>query len=57
MFINAMAQFVECLHDKQKACVRILARVKYFVCSFAFFLLCYPGEALECPILTQVCII
>ena len=40
--------------DKPRTWVQILASVIFFNCSVAFFL-CYPGEALECPISTGVC--
>ena len=36
---------------------RIIASVRFFICSAAFFLLCYPCEALEGPISTRACII
>ena len=52
---DTVPQSVECQRDKPKAWVRILAGVRFLVCSFAFFLLCYPGEALKGPISTGVC--
>ena len=54
---DTVAQTVERLCDKQKAWVRILASVRFFICPSAFILLDYPGEALEGPILTGVSII
>ena len=43
--------------DKPRTWVLILASVRFFICSVALFLLCYPCEALEGQILTRVCII
>ena len=43
--------------NKPRACVLILAIVRFFICSIAFFILCYPCEVLEHKILTRVCII
>ena len=54
---DAVAQSVERQHDKLKTWVQILASVRCVICSVAFFLLCYPGEALEGPISTGVCTI
>ena len=54
---KAIAQSVERLRDEQKAWIRIIASVKFLFCPFAFFLLCYPGEAVVGPISTGVCII
>ena len=52
---DTVAQSVERLRYKQKDWVRILASVRCLTCSAAFFLLCYPGEALEGKILTGAC--
>ena len=54
MMTDTVAQSVECLLDKQKAWVRILASVIFLICSVVFFLFCYPGKVLEGPILTRV---
>ena len=43
--------------EKPRTRVRVLASVRFFICSVASFLLCCPCEALEGPILTRVCII
>ena len=48
---------VEHQRDKPRTWVQIVASVMFFLCSFAFFLSffhCYPGEALEGPILTGI---
>ena len=37
-------------------CIFILASVRSLTCSVAIFLLCYPCETLEGPILTRACI-
>ena len=52
---DTVAQWVERQGDKPKAYVRILASVRFFVCSVAFFLLCLPGEGLEGSVSTEVC--
>ena len=49
---DTIAQLVERWRDKPKGWIRILACVRFLF--VAFFLLCYPGEALEGPILTGV---
>ena len=54
---DTVAQFVERLRYKQMAWVRILASVRFFICTILFFLLFYPGEALEGSISTVVCTI
>ena len=54
---DTVAQSVECRRDKPSAWVQILARVRFLFCSFAFFRLRYPCEALEGPIPTIVCMI
>ena len=43
--------------EKPRSWVRVLASVRFFICSDASFLLCCPCEALEGPISTRVCII
>ena len=43
---DTAAQSVECLRYKQ-AWIRILASVRLLICSVVFFLLYYPGKALE----------
>ena len=43
--------------EKPRTWVRVLASVRFFICSVASFLLCCPCEALEGPISTRVCII
>ena len=52
---DTVAQCVEHRRDKPRTLVRILASVRFFICPVVFFLLCYPGEALEGPISTAVC--
>ena len=42
--------------EKPGTWVRMLASVRFFICSVASFLLCCPCEALEGPISTRVCI-
>ena len=54
---DTVAQSLEHMQDKQNAWVQILASIFKIICSIVLFLLCYPGEALEGPILTGVCII
>ena len=54
---DAGAQSIECRSNKPRTWVRIPTNVKFLFGSFAFFLLCYPCEVLESPILTRVCII
>ena len=54
---DTVAQLVECLRDKQRLWVQILASVRFLDCYVTFLPLCYPGEALEGPSLTAVCII
>ena len=44
---DTVDQWVEQRRDNPKTWVRILASVIFFICSVAFFLLCYPYEALE----------
>ena len=43
--------------EKPRTWVRVLASVRFFICSVASFLLCCPCEALEGPISTRVCLI
>ena len=43
--------------EKPRTWVRVLASVRFFICSVASFLLCCPCEALEGSISTRVCII
>ena len=43
---DTVAESVERRCDKPKAWVGILSSVRLFICSVAFFLLCYPGGAL-----------
>ena len=57
LLADTTAQSVDCLHDKQMAWVRILASVRFFICTVTLFLLCYAGKTLKSPILTGVCII
>ena len=57
LLTGTVAHWVERLPDKQRYWARILASVRFFIWSVMFFLLCYPGEVLECTILTEVCII
>ena len=52
-----VAQSVERRRDNPRAMDRILASVSFLICSVAFFLLCYPGEALQDPFSTGVCTI
>ena len=47
---DTVVQSIERRSDKPKAIVRIIVIVRFFICSVAFFLLCYLGEALEGPI-------
>ena len=54
---DTVAQSVERRRDKPRAWVQILASVRVCICTVAFFLLCYPCEALEGPNSTEVCII
>ena len=54
---DTVAQSVERRRDKPKTWVRILASVRFFICSVALFILCHPREALVGPILTWVSII
>ena len=48
--LPAVAQSVEHHRDKPRTWLQIEASVRFFICPVAFFLLCYPCEALEGPI-------
>ena len=54
---DTVVRSVERRRDKPRAWVRIQASVRFLFCSVAFFLLCYPCEAIEGPISSRVCII
>ena len=57
IYIYIYIQPVERRRDKVNTWVGILASVRFLIYFVAFFLLCYPGEALEGQILTRVGII
>ena len=57
LLVDTVAQLVERMLIAQRACVRIQASLRFLIFSVAFFLLCYPGEALDVLISTVVCII
>ena len=57
LLAGIVAQTVEPVRDKSKAWVRILAWVRFFICSAAFVRHCNSGEELEGPISTRVCTI
>ena len=42
--------------EKPGTWVRVLASVRFFICSVASFLLCCPCEAMEGPISKRICI-
>ena len=50
-----VAQWVEHRRDEPWTWVQILANVIFFIFPLRSFFLCYPGEALECPISTGAC--
>ena len=51
---DTVAWLVEHRRDKPRNWVQILASVRFFFFSVAFFLLCYPCEALEGSISIRV---
>ena len=50
---DTVGQSAERRRDKPNAWVRIQASARFFICSGAFFPLCYSGKALQGPILTR----
>ena len=52
---DAVAQWVEHRRDKPRTWIQILTCVIFYFFPLHSFFLCYPGEALEGPILTGVC--
>ena len=51
---DTVAKLVKHRRDKPRNWVQILESVRFFICSVAFFFLCYPCDALEGSTSTRV---